>query len=132
MRRSTALKPNQPSPPLLSLCPSVYVPPLETMRTKLYGRARPPGESYIFAAMLVKCGRSCQSAHRPVACARSNTRQRRVSVSLPTGLRVISTEVDISSFDRHPTPYVYALLPTFSRAFAFTGGRKTWSRMEME
>lgn len=72
------------------------------MRTKLYGRARPPGESYIFAAMLVKCGRSCQSAHRPVACARSNTRQRRVSVSLPTALRVISTEVDISSFAAIP------------------------------
>lgn len=33
------------------------------MRTKLYGRARPPGESYIFAAMLVKCGRSCLSRH---------------------------------------------------------------------
>lgn len=26
------------------------------MRTKVYGRARPPGGSYIFAAMLVNCG----------------------------------------------------------------------------
>lgn len=29
---------------------------LETMRTKVYGRARPPRGSYIFAAMLVNCG----------------------------------------------------------------------------
>ena len=43
------------------------------MRTKVYGRARPPRESYIFAAMLVKCGRSCQSAHR---CARPTPRLR--------------------------------------------------------
>lgn len=29
---------------------------LETMRTKVYGRARPPRGSYIFAATLVNCG----------------------------------------------------------------------------
>lgn len=126
MRRSTALKPNQLSP---AHPPPPYVPPLETMRMKLYGRARPPGESYIFAAMLVKCGRSCQSAHRPVACARSNTRQRRVSVSLPTGLRVISTEVDISPF-RPPSSHAAYV---YTRLFRVHGRKKDgWNRMRIE
>lgn len=89
------------------------------MRTKLYGRARPPGESYIFAAMLVKCGRSCQSAHRPVACVHArSTRDSAVSAChCPHCLRAISTEVDISSFATPRGRYAHTQRSAFRSTF---------------
>lgn len=69
--------------------------------------------------MLVKCGRSCQSAHRPVACVHArSTRDSAVSAChCPHCLRAISTEVDISSFATPRGRYAHTQRSAFRSTF---------------
>lgn len=75
-------------PSNLVLCrsrPQPFLPfPLETMRTKVYGRARLSGESYIFAAMLVNCG---HAASRHIVGGPSGGSKATLVCVWPEGLR---------------------------------------------